>query len=414
MNQSLFRPEVIEAKRDRLIGNVVAATPPRAGVYAAILCGAFAVLLLIVVVGQFASRAPVSGVVAYDRGIARIYPPSVAEVRAIHVREGDMVSAGQRLVTIAVTPGRDAEGDGVASQLAQIDRRDQELSRQQTLSGSIGSSDASSLEAQGTNLKATIASLERQRDIAGAQVKIAQSDAARAGRLLRESAATRRQAEEAAAAVLTRRADVESFAERIIAQRESLRTVEAQISQRRLTVAQTVSQLSAERAELAAQRSALLRLDRLELTAPVDGRVSDLIGEVGQRTRPETSLVTVIPQGSNLEAWLYTPTRAAGFVAPGQEVRLLFDAFPFQKYGAGAGVITEVSRVPTDPSAIDPGLKIDQPVFRVRLRIDRGVTGTDGRPLPLRQGMTLNANLVLERRPLWEVLLAPVLRAMRS
>ena len=400
MNQPLFRQEAIDAKRDRLTGTVVAATPPRAGLYAALLGGGFFILLLVVIFGQFASRAAVTGVVAYDRGIARLYPSAVAEVRAVHVREGQMVSAGQPLVTIAISPGRDAEGEGVAAQMAQIARRDRELQRQQDLTGSLGDGDTAGLVAQAANQKATIGSLERQRDIAAAQVKIAQSDAARANRLVRESAATRRQAEEAAAGVLTRRAEVESLGERILAQREALRATEVQIAQRRITTEQTVSQLTAERAELAAARSALLRLDRLELTAPVAGRVSDLIAEVGQRARPDASLVTVVPEGSNLEAWLYTPTRAAGFVAPGQEVRLLFDAFPFQKYGAGMGVVNEVSRVPTDPGAIDPGLKIDQPVFRVRIRVTRGVTGVDGQPLPLRPGMTLNANLVLERRPL--------------
>jgi membrane fusion protein len=414
MVNQLFRREAIEARRDRLTGTVVAATPPRAGIYTILIVGICAAMLLIVTLGQFASRAHVTGVVAYDRGIARIYPPAIAEIRAIHVHEGDMVQAGTPLLTIALSQGRNADGDGVASQLAQISRQDDELVRQQQLGTMLGTSETQGLAQQRDALRAAIASLKRQAVIAAEQVRIAESQGARAGRLARASAGSVRQAEEAKGVTLTRRADREAIEERIITQQEALRSTEAQIAQREMGTRQTLSQIAGRRAELAAQRALVLRLDRLVLTAPIAGRVGDLIGQVGSRARPETSLVTVIPDDSRLEAWLYTPTRAAGFVQVGQEVRLQFDAFPFQKYGAGRGVVTEISRVPTDANAIDPGLKIDQPVFRIRVRIDRGTSKPGAADRPLRPGMTLAANLVLERRSLWEVLLDPLLRALRG
>ena len=40
--------------------------------------------------------------------------------------------------------------------------------------------------------------------------------------------------------------------------------------------------------------------------------------------------------------------------------------------------------------------------------------GDPGTDRPLRAGMTLSANLVLERRSLWEVFLDPVLKAVRQ
>ena len=414
MALTLFRQEVVEAKRDRLMGTVFAAVPPRSQLYASLLLGAALVLVAVVIFGQFASRVAVQGVVAYDRGLARIYPPAVAEVREIHVHEGQLVQAGQPLVTISLSQGRDAEGDGVASQLAQIQRRDGEYALQQGLASSQGAADTLRLEGQAASIRATVSSLERQRSIASLQIRIAEADADRATRLARAKAGSQKQAEDAAAAVLSRRLENESLGEKIIAQTEAVRAVEAQIEQRRLAVQQNVSQIGAQRADLAAQRSALLRLDRLVLTAPVDGRVSDLLSEIGQRTRPETSLVTVVPDGSVLEARLYTPTRAVGFVKTGQEVRLLFDAYPFQKYGAGRGTVTEVSRVPTDPTAIDSGVKSDQPVFRVRIRIDRSVVVDHAETRTLRPGMTLSANLVLESWPLWQVLLSPILKALRA
>ena len=132
------------------------------------------------------------------------------------------------------------------------------------------------------------------------------------------------------------------------------------------------------------------------------------------RAQADTSLVTIVPDGSRLEVQLYAPSSAIGFVQPGQEVRLLFDAFPYQKYGAGRGTVIFVSDVLTEVAALDPGLGITEPVFRIRVAIDpRGLSGAASLR-PMRAGMTLSANLLLQRRRLWEVFLDPVLRATRG
>jgi membrane fusion protein len=123
--------------------------------------------------------------------------------------------------------------------------------------------------------------------------------------------------------------------------------------------------------------------------------------------------VSVIPSGSRLEIWLYAPTKAVGSARVGQRVRLQFDAFPYQKYGSGLGVVTAVAKVPTEPDNLDPGLQITEPVFRIRARIDRLAAGSRIEIARLRPGMTLNAKLETERRSLWQVLLGPVVEAWR-
>jgi membrane fusion protein len=220
--------------------------------------------------------------------------------------------------------------------------------------------------------------------------------------------------EDSRSALLARRADVESLNERLIAQRETLRNTEAQIAQRALEASRSRSVLLAQRAELAEQRAQLIRTDRLVLTAPIGGEVGDVSVEVGQRARPDQSLMTIVPRGSQLEVWLYAPSRAVGFAHPGQQVRLLFDAYPYQKYGAGQGTVILVSRVPTEPTNLDANLNIQEPVFRIKVRIDQFPPRLPPEQRFMRPGMTVTANLVLERRSLWEVLFSPFLGTLRS
>ena len=73
-----------------------------------------------------------------------------------------------------------------------------------------------------------------------------------------------------------------------------------------------------------------------------------------------------------------------------------------------------VSDVPIDPTTLDQGLGITEPVFRIRVAIDGGGLTGPAAQRPLRPGMTLSASLLGERRRLWEVFFDPVLRAIRG
>lgn len=405
MNAPLFRAEVIEAKRDRLEGNVIAAVPPTSRVYTILVASVMAIMIAILVFGSYATTARVRGIVAYDTGIARVYPSAAAEIRQFHVRNGDIVRAGQPLVTLSLAQGV----DGVGSQLEQLTNQDAELARQIELTAQTSATEVAALDQQRASLAASITSMERQRSLATDQVALAQSNVRRATGLARQGAGSQRQVEDARSTLLGRRADAESLGERIIAQRAALRNAEAQAAQRQLEASRNRSVLLAQRASLAEQRAGLMRTDRLQLTAPIAGEVSDIGIEVGQHARTDQSLVTIIPQNSRLEIWLYAPSRAVGVTQVGQRVRVLFDAFPYQQYGAGRGTVTEVSRVPTEPTNLDPGLGIEEPVFRIRVRIDELPPRLPVERRNLRPGMTLGANLVLETRSLWQVLFGPIM-----
>jgi membrane fusion protein len=410
MNKPLFRTEVIDASRERLSGTVIAAVPPSSRLYTMLLVGMAVIITAFLLFGSYATSTQVRGIIAYDSGIARVYPSSPAEIRQIHVHDGQVVAAGAPLVTLALAQGV----DGLTNQLAQLGNQDGELAHQVDLASEIGAAEQRALVQQRDSLTASVASLDRQRALAGGQIGLAEAATRRAVQLAREGAGTQRQVEDSRSALLARRAEVESLNERLIAQRETLRNTEAQLAQRALEASRSRSVLLAQRAELAEQRAQIMRTDRLVLTAPIGGEVGDVSVEVGQRARPDQSLVTIVPRGSRLEVWLYAPSRAVGFARPGQQVRLMFDAFPYQKYGAGRGTVTAVSRVPTEPTNLDSNLAIQEPVFRIRVRIDEFAPRIPADARFMRPGMTLTANLVLERRSLWEVLFSPVLGSLRS
>ena len=268
-------------------------TGRRIGGWAAAGMLAAAAIAAILAFGQHATRAQVRGLVSYDRGIARIQPNAPGEIREIHVREGMRVAAGTPLVTLALAQGR----GGLAPQLADLARQDAELERQQQLADALRQAEASTLARQRANLGAAIASLERQRTLAAGQVRLAEADTRRAAALAAEGAGTQRQVEESRSVLLARRAELEGLTERIIVQRDQLRAVEAQMAQGAIEAERSRSELAAQRAALAEQRTGLSRQDRLVLAAPVAGIVEAIGGQIGQRASPDAAVVTLVPAG---------------------------------------------------------------------------------------------------------------------
>lgn len=414
MTSPLFRQEAIETGRHRLTGTVIAAVPPSARLYTAFILMVITALGLLLIFGTYAQRAQVRGIVSYSAGVARIMPSTDAKVETVHVREGQRVNKGDPVVTLALAEGRDAGGEGIASQLVELDRQYSELQRQKGLAGTLAGNEIASLQNQQQSMAQSLASLVRQERLMAEQAKLSEAQLTRSQRLLKQGAGTKAELEERQATLLARKLDREALAERIISQRETLKSIEAQIAARSIVADQSGSQLTERMALVAEQRARLVRQDKLTLSAPFGGTVGDLGVQSGQRVNTATALAVVVPANSALEVQLFAPSSAVGFVKPGQRVRLMFDAFPFQKYGTGSGTVTWVSTVPSEQSGLLGPSTAREPVFRVRVRIDRLTQGSAVQAGRLRDGMTLSANLILEDRRLWEVFLDPILKAIRS
>ena len=105
-------------------------------------------------------------------------------------------------------------------------------------------------------------------------------------------------------------------------------------------------------------------------------------------------------------------------VRPGQRVLLRYDAYPYQKFGHYEGTVTSVSRATVSPGELAGlpaateagGLAADagEPVYRVTVALDRQTANAYGAPAALQPGMTVQADVLIESRRVWEWVLDPL------
>jgi membrane fusion protein len=150
---------------------------------------------------------------------------------------------------------------------------------------------------------------------------------------------------------------------------------------------------------------------RASIAAPAAGRVAALLVEVGQTVSPGTTLATIVPVAAPLEAHLFAPSRAIGFVRPGQEVAVRYLAYPHQKFGSHRATVVAVSRSPLPAADLGfaPPDGSREPLYRIKVALEAQAVPAYGRREPLQAGMQVEADLMLDRRRLVEWIFEPLL-----
>ena len=151
-----------------------------------------------------------------------------------------------------------------------------------------------------------------------------------------------------------------------------------------------------EEMKKAEQKTQLARI-----TAPVNGLVHQLavhtIGGVVTEAQP---LLVVVPEGVGLEAEVWIANKDVGFVQMGQRVELKVETFNFQKFGTVEGVVKEIS-----PDAVED--KDKGRVYRVAVSLERADVNMDGKRVPLSAGMSVTAEIKIRQKRIIEFFLDP-------
>jgi HlyD family secretion protein len=361
-----------------------------------------------------------------------VQPIETASVRTIDVKPGDIVKNGQRLATLDPTFA-EADLEQIQAKLAslrpQIARLEAEL-------------DMKRWHPSGKEPSALLQAMIHERRRAQFAAKVDAFD---------------RQVARAQAGIVTKKADAEGIAKRLVlareieamrnelAQREvgsRLQQLEAQNNRLQLErelrqsqneqneLREEVARLEAEResflnewrekaaeelvaarrelqaaesqAEKAARRNALV-----VLSAPADAVVLD-VGQrsIGSVLREAEPFITLVPLDVPLEAEIQVDPSDIGLIKVGATARLKIDAFPFQKHGTLTGTLRNVSE---DAFTTD---KEKRPFYRARVALEPMKLRSVPASTRLIPGMTLTGEIKAGERTVLSYLMYPLLRGL--
>jgi len=404
----LFRGEVLRERRSRALGRAVPLYAGDTLPIVAILIVTVAGAALWLATGSYARSATVAGLVVPDGPTARILPAQAGTLIALDVHDGQHVHRGDRIGVVQIQSANVLARDPAQQALAIVARERAALDRKRALARQGNAEEAKRLAATAAQLRVRIAATDRQ--IALQRSRVASSRHSLA--ILGDARARKYISEIDYAGQRRQHLDEEARLEALVADRAALQGQldDARAAARRLPVdlGATLADLSSSDMQLQQRRLDIEGASTIVLTAPIDGQVTAVQARVGQAVGPDRPLLTVLGSDARLMAELYAPSRAIGFARVGQQVRLMYDAFPYQQFGSFAGTITAISHTALAPDEVDAPITLAEPAYRLSVRLDGQSVAAFGGVYPLQPGMTLKANVVLEKQSFLGWLLEPL------
>tara|TARA_B100000674_G_scaffold499252_1_gene543260 strand:- start:6548 stop:7639 length:1092 start_codon:yes stop_codon:yes gene_type:complete len=141
-----------------------------------------------------------------------------------------------------------------------------------------------------------------------------------------------------------------------------------------------------------------LLLDNTIVKAPTSGTVFELTAKDNQIASLGETLMEIIPNNA-AKAQVFVSNRDIGFVRLGQQTRVRVDAYPFTKFGDIKGSISSIGADVLEPDETSNSYR-----FPVTINLSSTVLKSQGLDLPLKPGMSVQANLKLREKRLISLL----------
>ncbi len=411
---SLFRKQAVLAARERLWGELLLRSPSIAKFAIPLLLIGVALLGVLLSGASFVRSESVPGYISTQGGWVRVYPQQEGRVIEVMVKEGEAVLKDQILARLvnkrAIRDETTSETRLEAELLAQVSLLEEELlnerKRQQEESGWY--------REESQYLEHRRGVLSRLRQVSLEQEQLRGEALERGAKLLDHGSMSHAEFEILREQHLSARAESLGTTHSLLSLEASIR--KHRVDETNLTAKHfaELSRLNRETSRIKQQLAELQGYSDYRVTAPVAGRVRGITLANGDQVRRDRPLFSILEEAEGIRAVLLVPSRAIGFVRERQQVRLRYEAFPYERFGSHAGEITQVGRTSLAAGELTLPFPVQGPVYRVYAKPRASEILANGETWALLPGMVLQAEIQLERRSLWQWLTAPLRSFTRS
>ncbi|MDR0310744.1 MAG: HlyD family efflux transporter periplasmic adaptor subunit [Acidobacteriota bacterium] len=404
----LFRKEAVDHQRERLCGELILAQPISYWAITVFLVAVTSIACWFLAANSYARKEKVPGIIVPREGIVTVYPPQAGILAELNVSEGMSVEESAVLFSM-LTDQRMTGGEYVGLKLIeQLDVQEIYLNRKLAYEQERAVAALEANETKANRLRKEIEQLQRLIRTQNEALEISRGAYERMQKLSSENVISQIELEEYYKKYLEQKQQSDSLAMRMDEAVSSMEETALNVKTLKVGSKREIADIENQLAELAKQRTQISGQRQMVVSAPVAGRITAVTVSVGQKIDAARPLFSIIPNNSDLQADLYLPTRSIGFLETGQSINIGYEAFPYQKFGTYPGKISQVAGSVIMPGEPASGLTFQEPVYKVTAALESQHVQAYGKEIPLRPGMTLSADVVLDKRSLFEWLLEPV------
>ena len=414
MRSTLFRQEALEHSPNKLNGNVVLNTPPSFVVLTVFFITISIITLVFIAISKFSDQKIVTGYLVDNKAVIQIYPTANSIIKSLLVTEGDEVKVGQALAVIRVNSLRLDGLSNEEQQRQEIKKQLKDLKRtkKDTIQSFVLQKESLNQEVQTVLNK--IDNFIKQETIIEERVALSKLELSSKQGLAYEGLVSKLDISKAKSELLKLKESLLEHSNKTLELKKLLMNARQNLKKSPIEERKTLQSISTEVSSLT--RQLLEMSDNIEyvIQARNGGVISNVNAKEGEFISVKYPLLTITPSESELLAELLVPSRAIAFIELGQDVFVRFDAFPNQVYGEIKGQVSEISQSVLQPEDWDNPISVNEPIYRVRVSLQRQSIVGRGKNIPLKRGLRLQADIVLENQSFLMYMLEPLLELKKS
>jgi membrane fusion protein len=408
----LFRKEAVDHQRIRLYGTVILARAPS---HVFLTCLFTTIALAIIAFFIFFSttrKAQCQGVLLPTAGVIGLVSVQAGVVAETRVKEGQTVHAGDVLFVLSSERSSSAAASTQKNISALLETRRDSFAAELTQAQLQSRQRLAATQRRAQDLENDIERIGEQINLQQNRVGLTEQGLKRYSELHATNYISASQLQDKQVELIDQRQRLAELRRAQAAGRRDLASALAELSDLKVqaqreayALKRNVSEVDQDLTESEARREVLVR-------APQDGMVTAIRVNAGQAVPAGNVLASLLPAGGELEAEIYAPSRSAGFIKLGMRVLLRYQAYPYQKFGQYTAQVHEIANTSMSPQDLAlPGAATataSEPLYRIRLKLDKQAVQAYGKEVPLKSGMLVDASIVLEQRRLYEWVLEPL------
>lgn len=410
----LFRKEVFVAQQNKWTGQVVL-TRPFSFLFLTFCAFLIALCIIIFLIfGSYTNKTTVEGQLLPTMGVVRVYSSDIGTITHKFVEDGNFVKAGEPLFKLSTS--RFGEKGNVQAKLAAEANLKKTLALQELERlKRIHQNEQKNVHNNIHRLNNQLENIKQQITGQNRQIRLAEKTLNKNKFLASQGAVSQQDKMTAESHLLEQRSRLESLK---LEQNNAIRELDEQKITLSSLPERHKTELSQLNRAITEMNQEILDFDlksEQTIRASKSGYISTINVDIGQQVEPSKLLLSIVPEQTELVANLYIPSKAVGFIKPKDKVVLRYQAYPYQKFGHATGEIISVARTALGKQELS-GLGIiftnptllNEPAYLVKVKLEKQTIKAYGENKPLQIGMILEADILHERKKLYEWVLDPL------
>ncbi|HEZ2128869.1 TPA: HlyD family secretion protein [Neisseria meningitidis] len=410
----LFRKEVFVAQQNKWTGQVIL-TRPFSFLFLTFCAFLIALCIIIFLIfGSYTNKTTVEGQLLPTMGVVRVYSSDIGTITHKFVEDGNFVKAGEPLFKLSTS--RFGEKGNVQAKLAAEANLKKTLALQELERlKRIHQNEQKNVHNNIHRLNNQLENIKQQITGQNRQIRLAEKTLNKNKFLASQGAVSQQDKMTAESHLLEQRSRLESLK---LEQNNAIRELDEQKITLSSLPERHKTELSQLNRAITEMNQEILDFDlksEQTIRASKSGYISTINVDIGQQVEPSKLLLSIVPEQTELVANLYIPSKAVGFIKSKDKVVLRYQAYPYQKFGHATGEIISVARTALGKQELS-GLGIiftnptllNEPAYLVKVKLEKQTIKAYGENKPLQIGMILEADILHERKKLYEWVLDPL------